>query len=51
MMWNWLVSSLASKASIVLFDGSPIFKNKDLLLKITEKENISKINFVDIFMI
>ena len=27
MMWNWLVSSLASKASIVLFDGSPMFKS------------------------
>ena len=38
MMWNWLVSVLASKASIVLFDGSPIFKRDDLLLKIAEKE-------------
>ena len=26
MMWNWLVSSLASKASIVLFDGFPCSK-------------------------
>ena len=26
MMWNWLVSSLASKASIVLFDGFPMYK-------------------------
>ena len=26
MMWNWLISVLASKASIVLFDGSPTFK-------------------------
>ena len=41
MMWNWLVSVLASKASIVLFDGSPMFKKKDLLLKITEKEKIT----------
>ena len=24
MMWNWLVSVLASKASIVLYDGSPM---------------------------
>ena len=29
MMWNWLVSSLASKASIVLFDGSPMYKTSD----------------------
>jgi acetoacetyl-CoA synthetase len=41
MMWNWLVSVLASKASIVLFDGSPMYKNDDLLLKIANKENIT----------
>ena len=41
MMWNWLVSVLACKASIVLFDGSPMFKQEDLLLKVTEKEKIT----------
>ena len=41
MMWNWLVSSLASKASIVLFDGSPMYKKEDLLFKIAEKEKIT----------
>jgi len=41
MMWNWLVSVLASKASIVLFDGSPIYKKDDLLIKIAEKEKIT----------
>ena len=41
MMWNWLISSLASKASIVLFDGSPMFKKDDLLLKIADKEKIT----------
>ncbi len=41
MMWNWLVSSLASKASIVLFDGFPMYKKQDLLLQIVERENIS----------
>jgi acetoacetyl-CoA synthetase len=41
MMWNWLVSVLASKASIVLFDGSPMFKKDDLLLKIAEKEKVT----------
>ena len=41
MMWNWLISSLASKASIVLFDGSPMFKKNDLLLKIADKEKIT----------
>ena len=41
MMWNWLVSVLASKASIVLFDGFPMYKKEDLLLKIAEKEKIT----------
>ena len=41
MMWNWLVTCLASKASIVLFDGSPLFKKDDLLLKIADKEKIT----------
>jgi len=41
MMWNWLVSSLCSKASIVLFDGFPMYKKKDLLLKIVDDEKIT----------
>ena len=41
MMWNWLISVLASKASIVLFDGFPMFKNEDLLLRIANKEKIT----------
>ena len=41
MMWNWLISSLASKASIVLFDGFPMYKDNDLLIKIANKEKIT----------
>ncbi len=41
MMWNWLISVLASKASILLFDGSPMYKKNDLLLKIADKEKIT----------
>jgi len=41
MMWNWLVSVLASKASIVLFDGSPMYKSNDLLLRIAQREKIT----------
>jgi len=41
MMWNWLLTFLASRASIVLFDGFPMFKRHDLLFKIAEKEKIS----------
>ena len=41
MMWNWLIGSLASKASIVLFEGFPMYKKNDLLLKIADEENIT----------
>jgi acetoacetyl-CoA synthetase len=41
MMWNWLMTFLASKASIILFDGFPMHKRDDLLFKIAEKEKIS----------
>jgi acetoacetyl-CoA synthetase len=41
MMWNWLVSALACKASIVLFDGFPMYKKDDLLFRIAENEKVS----------
>jgi acetoacetyl-CoA synthetase len=40
-MWNWLISALASKASIVLFDGFPMYKKKDLLFRLTKNEKIT----------
>ena len=40
-MWNWLISALASRASIVLFDGFPMFKKNDLLFRIADKEKIT----------
>ena len=42
MMWNWLISSLASKATIILYDGSPFIPDKKYLFKVAE---IEKINF------
>ena len=41
MMWNWLVSALASKASIVLYDGFPMYRQNDLLLRIADEEKIT----------
>ena len=41
MMWNWLVSALSSKASLLLFDGFPMFKRKDLLFKIANEEKVT----------
>jgi len=31
MMWNWLVTALASKASVVLYDGSPFYPSGEAL--------------------
>ena len=41
MMWNWLVSCLASKATIYLYDGSPFIPQINYLFQIIEKENIT----------
>ncbi len=41
MMWNWLVSSLAVGATVLLYDGSPFHPQHDILWRIAEEENIS----------
>ncbi len=41
MMWNWLISALASKASIVLFEGFPMYKKNDLLIRLADEEKIT----------
>ena len=40
MMWNWLVSSLAVGATVLLYDGSP-FHPHDILWRIADEEGIS----------
>jgi acetoacetyl-CoA synthetase len=41
MMWNWLVSVLASGATAVLFDGAPTMPNTDRLFDIVDSEHIT----------
>ena len=41
MMWNWLVSVLASGATAVLYDGSPSYPTMNRLFDICETEKIS----------
>ncbi|MGH8493551.1 MAG: acetoacetate--CoA ligase [Moraxellaceae bacterium] len=41
MMWNWLVSTLALGATVVLYDGSPFAHKADILWDIAEREKIS----------
>lgn len=41
MMWNWLVSSLAVGASIVLYDGSPFHPDGTVLWNLIDEVGIS----------
>ncbi|MGI2026141.1 acetoacetate--CoA ligase [Endozoicomonas acroporae] len=41
MMWNWLVSSLALGATVVLYDGSPFYPEPATLMDMAEAENVS----------
>jgi len=36
MMWNWLVSSLATGATVVLYDGSPFYPDPSALWKMAQ---------------
>ena len=38
MMWNWLVSGLASRATILLYDGSPFAGDPDILFDLLQAE-------------
>ena len=41
MMWNWLISSLAVGATIVLYDGSPLYSDGTALLKMADDLGIT----------
>jgi acetoacetyl-CoA synthetase len=41
MMWNWLTSSLAVGATLVLFDGNPFHPHPGALWEMAEKEKIT----------
>jgi acetoacetyl-CoA synthetase len=41
MMWNWLVSVLASGATAILFDGAPTSPSMDRLFDLVDQENIT----------
>ena len=40
MMWNWLVSALASQATVVLYDGDPLHPPQ-VLLELAERERLT----------
>jgi len=41
MMWNWLLSSLALGATIVLYDGSPLYPDSGAMWKLIQDERIT----------
>ena len=40
MMWNWLVSGLATGATIMLYDGSPFYPDGNVLFDFADEEKI-----------
>lgn len=40
MMWNWHVSALASGATLVIYDGSPVYPDHSVLWRLAEKHNV-----------
>ncbi len=41
MMWNWLISGLATGCTLILFDGSPFAPQPSILWDIAEQEGIT----------
>jgi acetoacetyl-CoA synthetase len=41
MMWNWLVSALACRATVVLYDGSPTYPDARVLWRIAASERLT----------
>jgi acetoacetyl-CoA synthetase len=41
MMWNWLASGLASRATLILYDGSPFSPGPEAMFDLAQEERIS----------
>jgi acetoacetyl-CoA synthetase len=41
MMWNWLVSGLATGCTVVLYEGSPFAPDRDVLWRMAARERVS----------
>jgi acetoacetyl-CoA synthetase len=41
MMWNWLVSGLATGATLLLYDGSPFYPNPNVLFDLADTEGMT----------
>ncbi len=41
MMWNWLVSALASRATLLLYEGAPLHPDPGILWRLAEREHVA----------
>ena len=41
MMWNWLVSALATEATLLLYDGSPFYPSGNILFDFADAEKMT----------
>jgi acetoacetyl-CoA synthetase len=41
MMWNWMVSGLASQATLLLYDGSPFYPDGNVLFDFADREHMT----------
>jgi acetoacetyl-CoA synthetase len=41
MMWNWLISALASDATLILWDGSPVHPHSAALFDLADREKVT----------
>ena len=41
MMWNWLVSALATEATLLLYDGSPMYPGAAVLFDLADAEGMT----------
>jgi len=41
MMWNWIVSALALRATVVLYDGNPLYPGPERLWEMAARERLS----------
>ncbi|MCR9675423.1 acetoacetate--CoA ligase [Vibrio alginolyticus] len=41
MMWNWHVSALASGATLVIYDGSPVYPDHSVLWRLVDEHSVS----------
>ena len=41
MMWNWHVSALAAEATLLLYDGSPLYPGPDVLFDFADRERMT----------